>query len=334
MSYSYRPAVREGVSLFIGLGGPTGSGKTFSALELATGIAGGQRFGVIDTERGRARHYADQFAFDVVDLVPPFRPQAYADAIDAGEKAGYPVLVVDQASHEHAGEGGLLDWHDELLAEMVERKRKFAEEKGWQFNEWQTAEANKMRAWIEPKMAHKRMVQHLLTVKPHLIFCFRAEEKVKMGKDDKGKTEIAPADFRSATPEFAAGVKGWGLICEKNLPFEMTCSFLMLADNPGVPVPIKLQAQHRPFFPDGKPITRACGAALAAWARGSAAPAAAASGILQPLLDRIGKAKDKPAVDALWVEAQRLTLSKTDLEKVRAACRAKAATFKQPNKAA
>jgi hypothetical protein len=41
------------------------------------------------------------------------------------------------------------------------------------------------------------------------------------------------------------GLDGWIPIAEKNLPYELTASFLLMADKPGVPKPIKLQEQHQ-----------------------------------------------------------------------------------------
>jgi hypothetical protein len=254
--FNYLPAVRENVGLLIGLAGGTGSGKTYSALELATGLARGKRFALLDTEARRALHYADRFTFDHCDLRPPFRPARYAAAIAAADKAGYPVIVVDSASHEHAGEGGLLDWHEEILDK-------------WCGDDWKKREASNMRAWIEPKMEHKSFVQSLLQIRAHLILCFRAEPKVEMAKekytDAKGnereKTVIRPK-------ESPVGAEGWMPVCEKNLPYEMTISFLLRAENPGVPIPIKIEAQHRPYFPAGQLIGRATGEALAGWAAG------------------------------------------------------------------
>src|SRR5437763_4296558 len=98
MSISFRPAVRENVALLIGLAGGTGSGKTFTAMRLAAGIAGDKPFAVIDTESRRALHYADQFKFEHADLSEPFRPDRYAEAILAASAAGYPAIVVDQIS--------------------------------------------------------------------------------------------------------------------------------------------------------------------------------------------------------------------------------------------
>src|SRR5262245_23362492 len=110
--FSFRPARREGVSLLLGLAGSSGSGKSFSAMRLATGMAGDAPFAVIDTEAGRAKHYADRFKFDHGDLTPPFTPARYLDAINAADAAKYPVIVVDSATHCHAGEGGILDMQE------------------------------------------------------------------------------------------------------------------------------------------------------------------------------------------------------------------------------
>lgn len=251
-NFSFRPAVRENVGLILGVAGASGSGKTFSAMRLAKGIAGGKRFVVIDTENGRAKHYADRFDFDHGDLRSPFSPEAYQEAIIAADAAGYPVIVVDSCSHEHAGEGGLLDMHEAALDKMAGQ-------------DWKKREACKMAAWVKPKMQHKRMVSRLLQVRAHLILCFRAEEKVEMVKDDRGNWQIQPK--RSLT-----GLQGWIPICEKNLPYELTASFLLTPDQPGIPQPIKLQAQHRELIDLAKPLDESVGEKIAAWARGGAAP--------------------------------------------------------------
>ena len=92
---TFRRAVRENIGLIIGLAGSSGSGKTYTAMRLASGLSGGRPFAVIDTEAGRAKHYADTFSFDHADLSAPFRPSSYADAIKAADEAKYPVIVVD-----------------------------------------------------------------------------------------------------------------------------------------------------------------------------------------------------------------------------------------------
>ena len=264
MTFAFKPAVRENEHLLIGLAGGTGSGKTYTAMELATGMALGKRFAVIDTETGRAKHYADRFQFDHGDLPPPFRPGAYWEAIKAADAAGYPVIVVDSASHEWAGTGGVLDWHEEELDRMAGE-------------DWKKREACNMAAWIKPKVDHKKMVSRLLQVRAHIILCFRAEEKVDMERVD-GKMKIVPKVTKT-------GLDGWVPICEKNLPFELTTSFLLHSDRPGVPRYIKCEEQHRPYFPTDKPITREAGRLIGEWAAG-------------------GSPKSEPAIDLATFTAQ------------------------------
>lgn len=244
MTITFRAAKRENVPLLLGLAGGTGSGKTLSAMKLAKGLAGDARFAVIDTESGRAKHYADDFAFDHADLTAPFRPNAYADAIKAADDAGYPVVVVDSMSHEHAGEGGLLDMHEEEFQRLGGR------------------DAVKMTAWIAPKMEHKRFVSRLLQLRSHVILCFRAEEKTEIVKEG-GKTVVR-------AKQSLTGLDGWLPITEKNLPYELTMSSLLTVDAPGVPRPIKLPEQLRPFVPLDKPLVEETGRQLALWAAGSA----------------------------------------------------------------
>lgn len=256
-NFTFRPAKREQVGLWINLIGGTGSGKTFSALRLASGMSGGKPFALIDTENRRALHYADQFKFDHADLRAPFRPDSYTEAILAADKAGYPVIVVDSGSHVWAGDGGMLDWQEEELDRMAG-------------SDYAKRERVKMSAWIKPKMSHKQMVSKLLQIKAHLILCLRAEKKIEMVKDNNGKMVIQ--DKQSLT-----GLDGWIPICDKNLPFEATASFLLIADRPGLPHPIKLQEQHRAIFPLDAPITEQSGEQLAKWAAGGTKSAAPAS---------------------------------------------------------
>jgi hypothetical protein len=273
--FELRPAVREGLPLLIGMSGPTGAGKTYSSLRMAAGIvsvvAPGQRFAVIDTENGRALHYADDFDFDHMPFDPPFTPARYGEAIRTAVAADYPVVVVDSGSHEHAGEGGLLDMHEEKLQKLAG-------------NDFRKRGALTMLAWTEPKQEHKAMVNHtLLRLKAHVILCFRAEQKVEMEKDEKtGKTEIRPKRSLTGSDD------GWIPIAEKTLPYELTTSLLFTPDRPGVPTPIKLEEHHRLLVPLDQPINEETGAALAAWAQGMKTDADSLAGELLALADVIG----------------------------------------------
>lgn len=259
MSFTFRPGVRENVGLLIGLVGPSGGGKTYTAMELASGIAGDKPFAVIDTEARRALHYADRFRFDHGDLKPPFRPDAYTEAIKQADADGYPVIVVDSISHAHDGDGGLLDWHEEELQRMAG-------------DDYKKRERCTQAAWIKPKASHKRMVQRFLQVRAHLILCLRAEEKTKMLKNDAGK--FVPTNI------------GFQPICEKKLPYELTVSVMLLPDNPGFPIQIKLQEQHRELFLPDRLVTARSGALINKWAAGGE-PAK-----LEDVIDSIHDAED------------------------------------------
>ena len=237
MNYTFRKAVRTNTSTLIALAGPSGSGKTYSAIRLARGIVGEKgKLVLIDTEAGRSLHYADKFDFDHLELKPPFSPENYATAVVAAEEAGYHAIIIDSMSHEWAGDGGCQDMHDEAHEKLG------------------NTEATNILAWRDAKLDHKRMVSRFLQSRSHLIFCLRAEEKIKFQKDERGKTQIVP--------------QGWMPICEKNFMYEMTVSFMLHDDKPGYGKSIKLQEQHKPFFDLTKPLDEAAGAKLAQWANG------------------------------------------------------------------
>lgn len=264
MTFHFRDAVRENVPLLILLAGGTGAGKTESALRIATGLAGGKPFAVIDTERGRALHKADDYKFQHAELDEPFTPERYAEAIKAADDQGFPVIVIDSGSHEYEGIGGVLEIQQDEFKRMGER------------------ESARMSSWIVPKQRHKRFVQQLLRTRAHVILCLRAEDKIEIVKDAQNRTVVRPK-------ESLTGAQGWIPICEKRLPFEATISLLLTADAPGVPKPIKLERRHADLVPLDKPLDETVGAALAAWAAGgepktsvgepsAAAPAVASEG--------------------------------------------------------
>ena len=68
------------------IGGPSGSGKSYSALRVATGIAGregeGTKIGYIGTEGMRDKLYANEFDYDLISL-EEYSPDYYEAAIDA-----------------------------------------------------------------------------------------------------------------------------------------------------------------------------------------------------------------------------------------------------------
>lgn len=276
---TFRPAKREAVGVIIGLVAPSGGGKTWSALELATGLAGNGTIALIDTENNRALHYADYFSYSHASLEPPFSPERYAALIAQADREGHAVIVVDSMSHEHAGDGGLLDIQEAELARMAG-------------DDSQKRLRSSQAAWIKPKGMHKRFVYNtLLRTRAHLVLCLRAEDKTEMVKKD-GRWEMV--EKRTMT-----GVRGWVPICEKRLPFELTASLLLLPDKPGVPIPVKLQEQHRGMFPPDRAITREAGKLMAEWAAGGK-PKPTSGSPAPPPAPPPPAAPAKPAPKARW----------------------------------
>lgn len=271
MTFSYRPAVRDRVALLVAIAGASGSGKTLSALKIARGLVGGDdgKIAVIDTEAGRAKHYApgpgeapgpDRFAFQHGDLTPPFSPEGYVAAIEAAEEAGAEVVVIDSFSHEWEGEGGLHDIHDADLARAVERARESHNANWGPFDEARAAERANIGAWRDAKARHKRLINRLLQCRAHLVICLRADEKVRIVKEGNKTKIVQASDLPPA--------ERWSPICEKRFMYEMTVSLIVAPQAPGVPVPIKIQEQHRHAFPEGRRLSEETGQLLAEWSRG------------------------------------------------------------------
>jgi len=127
-----------------------------------------------------------------------------------------------------------------------------------------------------PKTKHKRLVNKMLASRAHVIVCMRSEEKMRVEAvpqfNDDGSPRMwkgKPSTKTVITPAADIPVRDrWVPICEKRFPFEITTSFLLTPDNPGVGIPRKLQNQHKAFFPEGQQIGRKNGEALARWAIG------------------------------------------------------------------
>lgn len=120
-AYNFTDAVRDDTSLLIGIAGASGSGKTMSALRMATGLAQGDPIYFIDTEAKRGLHYAQEFKFKHLDMRPPFTPEAFAGAISTAEKAGAKVIIIDSMSDEYEGMGGLQEMHDDEVARLARK---------------------------------------------------------------------------------------------------------------------------------------------------------------------------------------------------------------------
>lgn len=148
----FTKAERSRVFLKLGLMGASGSGKTYSALLLAKGIAKGGKIAVIDTENGSASLYSDLFEFDVCNIGADSGTAKYIEAIEAAEAAGYAAIVIDSFTHPWKH---LLDQKEKLDARQGRQNH---------YTNWGPikAEADKLKGCI-------------LQSKIHVICCMRAK---------------------------------------------------------------------------------------------------------------------------------------------------------------
>lgn len=169
MTITFKRATKEQAKLRLALIGLAGSGKTFSALAIATNLVPDGRVALIDTERGSASLYADRFAFDTLDL-DRHDPDDYVEAIAAAEAAGYDVIVIDSLSHAWSGKDGALEQVDKIS------KRE--------------GKTNNFTAWRDVTPKHNRLVDAIVSSRCHIVVTMRSKMEYALEKDEKGKSSV------------------------------------------------------------------------------------------------------------------------------------------------
>lgn len=108
--FAFRPASKAGRKARLSIQGQSGSGKTWTGLSIAHGLAEGRKFAVIDTESGAASLYAGVggVQFDTVAM-DRYDPRDLIRILDSAAQAGYPTVFVDSLSPFWKGADGTLD---------------------------------------------------------------------------------------------------------------------------------------------------------------------------------------------------------------------------------
>jgi len=154
-------AQRKQAKIKLALEGVSGSGKTMSALLLASGMADLSKIAVIDTENHSADLYAHLGEYNVLQLSKPFTPERYIKAIEVCENASMEVIIIDSITHEWDGDGGILSIHSAMP--------------GNSFTNW-----NK----VTPR--HNGFVQKMLQSQCHIISTIRTKQDYTL-TDKNGK---------------------------------------------------------------------------------------------------------------------------------------------------
>jgi hypothetical protein len=187
---AFQKAIRKQIALKIALIGPSGAGKTYSALRLCKGLGGKTAF--LDTENGRGKFYANEFDYDYDVIEAPFNPEKYITKIQEAIDSGYENVIIDSASHEWMGKGGVLD----IVSNMT---------------------GNDFTRWKEPTRRHTNFVEALVQSPINLIVCLRGKDEYVLEENDKGKK--VPKKI------------GMGAQMRDGLEYEMAVAFLIDQSN-------------------------------------------------------------------------------------------------------
>jgi hypothetical protein len=262
MTYHFIPAIQDTkpLTIAVSFAGGSGTGKTYSALRLARGIAGGRPFGVVDTENRRALHYRSEFPeMHHLDFSPfhngklvGYPPERWIDVIEAAEAAKLPVIVVDSFSNAWEGIGGVLETQDQVLERLCGGDASKRDKLG-------------QLAWAEVKPRYRRLLERIIRAQCHIILCIRAkpvmQERRKGADGQWGNVNARPTKLRRADLP-------WDIAADRDLIFEMTVSFLMDPQHPGVPIVLKCADAFKPIFATGRMVDEAAGQAMAKWSTG------------------------------------------------------------------
>lgn len=194
-AFTFKKATRHKIRCRVAIDGPAGSGKTFTAMRLATMLGKDgkpARIAFVSSEPGAAELYLGHapdgmpFEFDILDL-PNYNPETYTAAILAAGQAGYDVVVIDSLSHAWQGEGGALD----LVNKEAEK----------------SSSKNSYFAWSKVTPLQNRLIQTILRSPCHVIATMRSKMDYVLQSDERGKVSpqkvgLAPIQREGVEYEF------------------------------------------------------------------------------------------------------------------------------------
>lgn len=149
----------------VALVGPSGAGKTFTALALATEFGG--PIAVIDTERGSAAKYARGEGFASYLTAQPDRhdPREFPAMLRAAAThCSGGTLIIDSLTSWWSGPGGLQELVDRLAGG-----------------------GNSFQAWGKVRPYERAMYDALLSFPGHVIVTMRSKTEYVIEEDSRGK---------------------------------------------------------------------------------------------------------------------------------------------------
>lgn len=195
MAFQAKKAKRETIYSKIAIIAPSGGGKTYGGLRLATGMAEeieketGKKAKILmgNTESKRGLYYANEFDYDIVDVEPPYNPEKFVELIEFAVQEGYDILIIDSSSHEWEGKGGCL--------------------------ELQQQAGGTYQAWSKVTPRHQKFINAIADSPIHIIATMRGKDQYEMSKDERG---------RASVQKLGVGAKQ-----REGFEYEFTCTFLV-----------------------------------------------------------------------------------------------------------
>lgn len=232
------------IPVSVALSGGAGSGKTWSALMIATELADGGNIGFLDTENGRGLEYREFFDYRYLMLDAPFSPDRYEAAIQALIDDGCKALVVDSGSHAWEQEGGILESVDAFCQEKAKANRS-------------SPDKYNAQAWARFRPIHRHMIHFASRNAVPTVWCFRAREKTKVERVN-GKIEFVPQGWQPITSDLASFEVSMFAMLEP--PLETGCK-------PGTVLRCKVTKPLEGVIEPGKRIDKKAARAIADYAK-------------------------------------------------------------------
>lgn len=195
MAFQVKKAKREKIYPKIAIIAPSGGGKTYGGLRLATGMAEeikketGKDPKILmgNTESKRGLYYANEFDYDIVDIDPPYNPEKFVELIEFAVEEGYDILIIDSSSHEWEGKGGCL--------------------------ELQQQAGGTYQSWSKVTPRHQKFINAIADSPITIIATMRGKDQYEMSKDERG---------RASVQKLGVGAKQ-----REGFEYEFTCTFLV-----------------------------------------------------------------------------------------------------------
>lgn len=176
MAIQIKKAQRSQTKMRLLLSWASGSGKTYSALLVAKGLAWGDmsKVCVIDTEHNSSSLYSDLWDFSVVQIDPNnCTTDVLCEAFDEIEKAGFDCIIIDSTTH----------WRNAML----ELNDKFTKQNY----------GNSFTSWRQTNKHYVKLIERMLSSKCHVVATARSKSDYVIETNDKGKASIKKVGLKA-----------------------------------------------------------------------------------------------------------------------------------------